>query len=285
MSPIIRAAGKFARSLRLCLIGVGILAAAPASAQADLLVAPTRLVLDDRGSTSVILSNIGDTEATYRIGAELRRMTPEGTLEPVALDQANEIERAALEMVRFAPRRVVLPPGQPQSVRVSVRPAAELPDGEYRIHLTFNGIPDVAPVSEDSDGQAQGLDIRLTAIYGISIPVIVRKGNVESAASISNPRVETGPEGNSFLKLDMARTGNGSTFGELVVTRPGQSEPVYYVRGIAIYPELAARALTLNLTNEEAAQLQGNLRFEYREFAENGGALLASYEGAVGRGG
>jgi len=195
------------------------------------------------------------------------------------------VESAALEMVRFAPRRVVLPPGQPQSVRVSARPAPELPDGEYRIHLTFNGIPDVAPVSEESQGEAQGLQIRLIPIYAISIPVIVRKGQVEASAAISNPRLESRPDGGSFLKLDMVRDGNGSVFGELRVLRRGQSDPVFYVRGIAVYPEVTARELTLNLTSEQAAEFYGNLRFEYREFPENGGALLASFEGEIGQGG
>ena len=46
----------------------------------DLLVAPTRIVLDGRRGTEVILNNIGDDVATYRISAELRRMTPDGKL-------------------------------------------------------------------------------------------------------------------------------------------------------------------------------------------------------------
>lgn len=273
------------RSVTACIATLGLAVSAPAIAQADLLVAPTRLILDDRGSAQVILSNIGEKEATYRVTAELRRMTPEGELEDVDAAQATELERTALEMVRFAPRRVVLPPGQPQAIRISARPPEGLPDGEYRIHMSFNGLPEVAAVAETAAAEpAQGLNIQLTPIYGITIPVIVRKGKLETTAAISNPRVEQDAEGHNMFRLDMARQGNGSVFGEIVVRRPGESDPVYVARGIAIYPEIDNRALALPISPEQAAALKagGPLRIEYREFEENGGALLAATEGAIG---
>ena len=52
--------------------------AVPTVAQAgvgDLLVAPTRIVLDGRKGAEVILNNIGDEPATYRVSVEFRRMT------------------------------------------------------------------------------------------------------------------------------------------------------------------------------------------------------------------
>ena len=74
--------GLFAK---LALIAPALMLAAP-PAQAgvgDLLVAPTRVVLNGRRGTEVILNNIGDDVATYRITVEFRRMTPEGKLEDV----------------------------------------------------------------------------------------------------------------------------------------------------------------------------------------------------------
>ena len=40
--------------------------ASPASAQGDLLIAPTRIVLNGAGSAEVVLNNIGEQPATYR---------------------------------------------------------------------------------------------------------------------------------------------------------------------------------------------------------------------------
>ena len=251
-----------------------------APAQGDLLIAPTRLILDGRRGGQVILSNIGEKEATYRITMELRRMTPEGGLEDVPEAEANTTEQAALAMVRYAPRRITLPPDQPQAVRISARPPAELPDGEYRVHLAFNAVPESRPLAgpEAGTGQATGLAIRLIPVYGITMPIIVRKGQVSATAGIANPRIETRPQGGPVLALDLSRAGNGSTFGEIRVTRQGQAEPLYLARGIAIYPEISGRKLYLPLSKEQAETLKGALRFEYRETSENGDGLLAAVE-------
>ncbi len=49
-----------------------ILESAPVAAQGDLLIAPTRVIISQGGSSEVILSNIGVDAATYRISVELR---------------------------------------------------------------------------------------------------------------------------------------------------------------------------------------------------------------------
>ena len=127
---------------------LGLAAATPSAAQGDLLIAPTRLILDGRRGGEVILSNVGNEEATYRVTLELRRMTVEGKLEEVDESQASVSEKAALEMIRYAPRRVTLPPDEPQAIRITARPGPELPDGEYRVHT-------------DAAGHEQGLGLAL----------------------------------------------------------------------------------------------------------------------------
>ena len=44
----------------------------------DLLVAPTRIILNGSRGAEIILSNIGDETATYRVSVELRRMKEDG---------------------------------------------------------------------------------------------------------------------------------------------------------------------------------------------------------------
>ncbi|HEX7711633.1 MAG TPA: molecular chaperone [Sphingomonadaceae bacterium] len=260
----------------------GLLAAAPSCAQGDLLVAPTRVIIDNRGTAEVVLSNVGDKEATYRISVQLKRMTEDGSLEEVDDKDANATEKAAEDMIRYFPRQVVLPPGQPQVLRVTARPLADLPDGEYRIHLSFNGLPPVAPVGEQAQaGADQQLKIQLIPVYSIAIPIIIRKGNLEATAAISNPQIEQRPDGPA-LELDMARSGTASVFGEIRVVKPGQSDPVFLARGIAIYPEITHRKLALPLTADQAAAMKGPVKVEYRELPENGGGLLASVEGTLG---
>ena len=107
-----------------------ILVSVPVAAQGDLLIAPTRVIISQGGSSEVILSNIGVDPATYRISVELRRMDEDGDFNAVTEAEATPAEQAALQMVTYAPRRISLLPGQPQAVRISIRPPAGLPDDD-----------------------------------------------------------------------------------------------------------------------------------------------------------
>jgi hypothetical protein len=252
-------------------------ASTPLSAQGDLLIAPTRLILDGRRGGEVTLSNIGSEEATYRVTLELRRMTPEGELEPVDEASANVTEKAALEMIRYAPRRVILPPGEPQAIRITARPGAELPDGEYRVHLSFSAVPKVQPIAPQDGVPAEGVAIRLVPIYGITMPIIIRKGQVEVTAALANPRLEDGP-GEPAFAVDISRSGNASVYGDLLVYRRGSDQPAFAARGIGVYPEIDARHARFEIPAEQAAAMRGPVRIELREALESGGALITAMD-------
>lgn len=260
--------------------GVGLMPASLA-AQGDLLIAPTRLVLDGRRGGEVILSNVGSEEATYRVDLELRRMTPEGELEPVAEEAANATEKAALDMIRYAPRRVTLPPNEPQAIRISARPGAELPDGEYRVHLSFAALPKVRPVSAPGAAAADGgFAINLVPIYGITMPIIVRKGEIEATAGLANPRLAQTPEGPAFA-VDISRSGKASLYGDLLVYEQGSDEPVFVARGIGVYPEIESRHSVFAISADQATALRGPIRVELREPLQQGAALIVAVDASV----
>lgn len=269
------------RRALFCLVALGsVFAAAPVRAQGDLLVAPTRVVMNGGGSAEVVLSNIGSAPATYRITVELRRMDAEGDFSDVAEESANAVERAALDMIRYAPRRITLLPGQPQAVRISARPAPDLPDGEYRVHMGFRAIPAaMTPEEAAKEAAAGGLSIRLTPVYGITIPVFVRKGRLEGGAALTNPRLIKDGE-HTFVELDMSRSGQRSVFG-MIEGKTARGEQVFQLRGIAIYPEVTQRKVRVPVTPEQQAKLTGPVRIEYRELPENGGQLIAQVTSAI----
>jgi P pilus assembly chaperone PapD len=190
----------FCRLFRCLLLGLVVaifpVVAGSAAAQGDLLVAPTRVVIANAGAGEVVLSNIGTAAATYRIGLDLRRMNDAGDIIDVAEDTGTDTERAALAMVHYAPRRITLQPGQPQAVRIAVRPPQDLPDGEYRVHMSFRAVPPVALEGDaqhpDTSAAASGVSIKLVPVFGITIPVIVRKGSLIAAGTLANPHVVRG---------------------------------------------------------------------------------------------
>jgi P pilus assembly chaperone PapD len=239
----------------------------------DLLVAPTRLVLDGRQSAEVILNNIGQEPATYRISVEFRRMTPDGGLEDVSAP--NEREKLAEQMIVYAPRRVTLAPREPQSIRVAARPPAGLPDGEYRVHMLFRAIPPSTPVAASASAAPQkSISFNLIPVYGVTIPVIVRLGNLQVKSSIENPQLET-RDGKRSIAFDLTRSGDRSTFGEVRVLKAGVKDPIAVQRAVAVYTEVGKRRVSVPLDERFTGDPRGPVTIQYVETFDDGSNTLA----------
>ena len=256
-----------------------VVAMGPAQAAGDLLVAPTRVVLDGNRGTEVILNNIDSQPATYRVSLEVRRMNASGNLDEIAPEKATAAEQQALGMITYAPRRVELAPNQPQAIRIGVRAPADLPDGEYRVHMLFRAIPDAKPVTETTSANS-GLSIALTPIYGVTIPVIIRKGALKATAAIGDARIDRS-SGQPELALSLSRDGARSTYGRIRVLKPGKSNPVFEVRGVAVYPEVTKRSVSFPLDPQVAAALVGPATVQYVEEPEAGGRVIAETQTVI----
>jgi P pilus assembly chaperone PapD len=197
-------------------------------------------------------------------------MKADGTLESVTT--ANDREKAAESMILYAPRKVTLPPNQPQSIRVTARAPQGLPDGEYRVHMLFRAIPDPKPVTEKV--QKDTLSFRLIPVYGVTIPVIVRLGQLEATAGIADVK-KIVDDGKPAVKLDLTRNGDRSVYGEVRVTRPGVDEPIAVANGIAIYPEVIGRSVVVPIDPKYAAQATGPVKVSYVERTPTGLVTLA----------
>ncbi len=269
----------FIRRFAASLLATAAVLATPAQAAGDLLVAPTRVVLEGSRGTEVILNNIGSEPATYRISLQLKRMNADGALDEVVQTDASEVETKALSMVSFAPRKVTLAPNQPQSIRIGIRAPAGLPDGEYRVHMLFRAIPAARPVSAEAN-VTSGFAIALNPIYGVSIPVIVRKGQLKAQAGMTNPMLETA-DGKAALVLSLTRTGGRSTYGRVRVLKPGVAKPVFEARGIAVYTDVEKRDVRIPVSPEEAAAMKGPVIVQYLEEPEAGGKVLVEVKTVI----
>ena len=254
--------------------------AAPAGAGiGDLLVAPTRIVLDGRKGAEVILNNIGDEPATYRISVEFRRMTVDGSLVDVAEPSAED--KLAEDMIVYAPRRVTLAPHQPQSVRVNARAPEGLPDGEYRVHLLFRAIPPAHPVSAAQPDEApKGLRFALIPVYGVTIPVIVRFGNLQAKAGIANVHLET-RDGKPQVAMDLSRSGDRSTFGEVRVLKAGVRDPIAIQKSVAVYKEVAMRHVSIPVDEAFKGALSGPVTVQYVETYDDGSHTIAETQAVL----
>jgi P pilus assembly chaperone PapD len=257
------------------------LLALPTAAQAgvgDLLIAPTRLVLDGRKGAEIIINNIGEEPATYRISLEFRRMTEAGDL--VDVTTPTEADRKAEDMIVYAPRKVTLAPHEPQAIRIAARPGQGLPDGEYRVHMLFRAIPPAAPVVQSAGEQPKGVQFKLTPVYGVTIPVIVRLGNLQVTAGIANVHLEK-KDGEPEIGLDLLRQGTRSTYGEVRVLKAGVKDPIAVQKGVAVYTEVGKRHVSVAIPENLRGVATGPVTVEYLETYDDGTHLIAQTQAVL----
>ena len=235
------------------------------AAFADLMIAPTRIVLEKgTRAAELVLINKSNEQGAYRISLENRRMMPDGSLE-IAHEQT-DAELFAKDFLRYAPRRVMLEANGRQTIRVSANTNA-LAQGEYRSHLRIMGAPTSAgrTLSEATDAVGNDISIELIAIRSLTIPVIVRVGELGASLEIEGAALrQTDTPEDTIFSARLNRTGNKSTYGDIQIFVEGNKQPVFFARGIAIYTPNTVRDVNLPMPTELANSLRGKtLRIAY----------------------
>lgn len=195
-----------------------------------------------------------DKPVTYRIGWKNLKMTERESL--VAMEEGEAFPpglQPAEDMVRFAPRRFTVGPRSSQQIRLMVRYPANLQDGEYRSHLWIRPESDPPKISATEEQiQSNRRGVAMTLLAGVTMPVIVRKGNLSVTGNIANLSA-TSSEGFIRTNFDLTREGSKSLYGDLrFVCNPGASEyELWIVRGIAVYTELNSRNLKHKIAKKQ----------------------------------
>lgn len=226
----------------------------------DINLYPRRIVMDQRQRiASVGIYNKTAFEGEYEISIADMVMTNEGNVIPLDNLPAGvdaDTVKTASEMLRWSPRRVMLLGSEAQTVRIMARPPAGLPDGEYRSHFMVVSVPsnlDEGFSIEDAVGNSSentgNVGVTIRPRFGISIPVIFRIGATTLDVGLEDISLVEGDQG-ALLSLTITRSGTRSAYGDLIVTAPGEDEPVVIARGIGVYPEIDSRQVRLALNPE-----------------------------------
>lgn len=191
------------------------------------------------------LVNSGSTPTTYRLSFVEMKMLEGG--ERVEVPAAEAASWSAAPFLRFSPRQITLEPGIAQTVRLQVRKPADLAPGEYRSHLLFRAVPDVATGAAVTDGGVPGVQVQLIPVYGLSIPVVVRHGNLTAQVAIKELQIAR-TEANPAVTFTLNRTGERSVFLDLTAHwLPGDGTEVAIgnLSGVGIYATTAERRVSL----------------------------------------
>ena len=221
-------------------------------AQGDLLVNPVRVVFDGNISNEDInLTNIGNDTAIYVINFQHYKMLEDGNFVP----NPKPDSLSADHLLRLFPRKVKLAPEESQTIRLQLRKPSGLKPNEYRSHIYFRAEKNQPKGFDMRPNDSLRMAVRISPVFGISIPVFVQHGDLEVNTTLSDLNIEAVNDSTSMLKMLINRTGTKSAFGNIKVVyvpEKGSKFEIAMVNGVAVYPEISKRwfSLPIRMTNQ-----------------------------------
>ena len=238
----------------------------PVCAHASLLITPLQVVLQEKDrTTEIVLVNTSNETKTYRLRWEqLDQIDGVGGYVPV--EEAVRKERLDLEdFAVFTPRQITLGPNEKQTIRLAVRRPADLPEGEYKTHLKFAIVPNVAPKEDDRKLSQNEIGIGAKVVASYSIPVVYRAGDYDTKITIGMPNISRNPKtSNIIIMLPMDRSGKHGAIGLINVyytPEGGQETEIGALGNASLYSEIKHRDFTI-VTQEQNLQ-PGQLRIAF----------------------
>ncbi len=234
-------------------------------AVANMLIMPVRVYFaDGERMKSLTVLNRGEEQAVFRVVMQHKKQLPDGGYENLSAPLVAGFDPS--QWLVYSPRQVNLEGQSKQSVRVSLRRPADLPDGEYRVHMALDRT--ARERIEARTGEAGKITPQMFINVGFAIPVIIRKGKNDTVAEIKGysilPPDAQGGDTRGRLMVDLSRRGKFGAVGELTAfwTPPGGGEEVLagQQKGVIIYPELDARTIRIYLNTPIQG---GKLRIVY----------------------
>lgn len=207
-------------------------------------ISPTRVVLEGgKRSDQVTLYNSGTKPVTYRIETvDMIPLMQGGYAAPE--EDAPRPNWSADPLLRYAPRQVTLQGGERQVIKILSRARRDTPPAEHRTHMRFSTIPLVEDVSDEpSDAVSEDsktVSVSVGLEYRITIPVILRVGDLSSGTQIKSASVEIGESGAAEVAVTLARLGEASDYTRLRVLDSNDVE-IGLLKGVSVLPPLTER--------------------------------------------
>lgn len=231
--------------------------------------------IEFEGSKRTEVLTIINNEAqarTYRMGWKRMKMTEDKAL--VNLDPGEKVPglEGVEDLVRFAPRRVTIPPGGSQQIRLMLRKPKDLPEGEYRSHFWVQPEADVQKFDETRQGEG---GVALKMLAGVTLPVIVRHGNLTATGSFEGGTAQV--RGDKIeIVMTLIRSGQRSLYGDIdMVCSGGGQQQIQSIRGVAVYAETTRRRIKFNMPVPADVNACREITVTYREPATARGELGA----------
>ena len=229
------------------------------TAQGNLMVMPRRVIFEGpKRYEELNLANTGKDTARYVISLTHLRMNDNGGFELIS--QPDSGENFADTFVRFFPHSVLLGPNESQTVKIQLTKINQMVPGEYRSHIYFRAIPNQQPLGDNTPSRDSGISMHIVAVFGLSIPLIIRVGPSTTRVAISDPSLQMTTDGTPLLEMTFYRTGNMSIYGDISVDyTPLKGKKVHAgdAKGLAVYTPNQLRHIKINLDKLRGVNYHG----------------------------
>ena len=227
----------------------------------DITVAPMRVIFEkSQREAEVTLVNSSDEPGTYRLSLINYVQSKSQGFTEVSDATAKQYSHFADKMIRFSPRQVLLPAHGSQVVRLQLRLPPKLIPGEYRTHLAITNVPAPilpAPAAAPGKSTKKRMQIAITVVNRLAIPVIIRRGDDDAVAyGVKDLKLDISknktPAELGDLHFTLVAKGTRSSFSEIEITFRPEKELEEFslskMSGVAIYFPNAERDIDVKLT-------------------------------------
>jgi hypothetical protein len=240
-------------------------------AQGDLLITPNRLIFEGRERKEVLnLLNTGKETTTFTVSFVQRRMNEDGSFTVITAPDPGQM--FADPYLRIYPRQVTLLPGEAQVIMLQLRRKSDMKTGEYRSHLYFRSEKNYAALGNEKEKTSKAVSVELIPVFGISIPIIIRSGEVNGIATLEDLKLQNQQDAQFTFTLN--RKGNSSIYGDFTVEYfpvKGKSYIIGAKKGVAIYTTISKRYISIKLNKTLGMNLnKGMLKLKFASRRENG---------------
>jgi hypothetical protein len=223
--------------------------AAPSQGGGGVSVAPMMVILDTRGRPQGFeVVNFSNRTETFRLDPLYAVIDADGVQ---GFEPATDQPGSAAGFLRWAPRQFEVPPGATRTVRLSARAPADLPPGEYRLHLRVTNIG--PPPELDAPIDARGIGVSINLQVAQAVRVLVRHGVGPGTARLDAVNLEPAEAGSQLRFLLINNHDGGSVLGRyaVLVKGPDGAERTLLRTDITLYADTDRRPVSLSLERSE----------------------------------
>jgi|GEM_PF-6519506 len=234
------------------------------------LVNPKKVILtDSQPYGSVKFFNTSDTKFEFRISMVNMTVNDDGSYNMVQ-DNAEKLDYFADDMLIFSPRSIILEPRESQLIRMQFRSPNDISDGEYRSHLSIRQIRAITEDKvSDENGDSVSTSVSIMPLFGVTIPVIIRKGDTYAKVQITEVSITipTVDKKKNLLTFNAIREGNQSISGSVLISkRPHsfrQEDIVAQIHNVNVLYPSKLRTVVVNIPDSVLENFKGLVYISY----------------------